>query len=69
MKIYIGLFGRNKLDIIDQIIVTASNYEEAKQFLRDERSHYNYNKIIEVKLSDKCKVTTLFNGVNVKHYV
>lgn len=69
MKIYIGLFGRNKLDIIDQIIVTASNYEEAKQLLYDERNHYNYSKIVELKLSDKCKVTTLFNGINIKHYV
>ena len=68
MKIYIGLFGRNKLDIIDQIIVTASNYEEAKQLLRNERSHYDYNKIIEVKLSDKCKVTMFLNNVNIKYF-
>ena len=68
MKVYIGLFGRNKLDIIDQIIVTASNYEEAKQLLYDESNYYNYNKIVEVKLSDKCKVTMFLNNVNIKYF-
>ena len=67
--IYMGLFGRNAHSIVDQIVVTASNYEEAKQLLHDERNHYNYSKIVELKLSNKCKVTTLFNGINIKHYV
>ena len=67
MKIYVGIFGADKHNVVDTLIVNASNENEARRFLRDEISHYNYNKIVEMP-SSKFKAREILGNIEIKFY-